>query len=106
MTQQPPKDLEREAFERARVKHDAERMKHPQVSANREVQGLTSASFTQGWRAARAAQSPLDVREALKFYADPISYMPTQVNEPRTAVHGDNGRRARKALSSSSSGEK
>lgn len=38
-------------------------------------------------------------REALKFYADEISYTPTQVNEPTTAVHGDNGKRARTALS-------
>jgi hypothetical protein len=36
--------------------------------------------------------------EALKFYADPISYTPTQVREPCTAVHGDNGRRARAAI--------
>lgn len=34
----------------------------------------------------------------LDFYSDKISYMPTQVNEPRTAVHGDGGRRARETL--------
>lgn len=41
-----------------------------------------------------------DVRKALEFYADELSYIPTQMKEPRTAVHGDNGRMARAALSS------
>ena len=35
---------------------------------------------------------------ALEFYADEISYMATQHKEPRTAVHGDEGKRAREAL--------
>jgi len=34
----------------------------------------------------------------LAFYADPISYALTQVSEPRSAVHGDDGKRARAAL--------
>lgn len=38
------------------------------------------------------------VREALQFYAEPISYVQTQINEPMTAVHGDRGRKAREAL--------
>jgi len=37
-------------------------------------------------------------RRALEFYADPISYALTQVSEPRSAVHGDDGKRARAAL--------
>lgn len=40
---------------------------------------------------------------ALRFYADEISYMPTQIREPTTAVHGDAGRRARQALKGSAS---
>jgi hypothetical protein len=40
------------------------------------------------------------LREALRFYADPISYAVTQASEPRSAVHGDAGRRARQALAS------
>lgn len=36
--------------------------------------------------------------ETLKFYGEAISYAPTQVREPRTAVHGDAGRRARDTL--------
>lgn len=36
---------------------------------------------------------------ALEFYADEVmAYSITQVNEPRSAVHGDRGRIARKAL--------
>jgi len=37
-------------------------------------------------------------RRALEFYADPISYALTQFSEPRSAVHGDDGKRARAAL--------
>lgn len=40
------------------------------------------------------------MREALAWYADPISYAITQSAEPRSAVHGDNGKRARAALAS------
>jgi len=36
--------------------------------------------------------------KALEFYADPISYALTQNNEPRSAVHGDNGKLATQAL--------
>jgi len=37
--------------------------------------------------------------EALRFYEDEISYIATQTSEPRTAVHGDKGRKAREARS-------
>lgn len=49
-------------------------------------------------RAAIAEEEIARLREALRFYAEEISYVPTQMREPRTAVHGDNGRRARDAL--------
>ncbi len=53
-------------------------------------------------RAAQALQALLkayqEQRRALEFYADPISYALTQVSEPRSAVHGDDGKRARAAL--------
>jgi len=49
-------------------------------------------------RAAAAEEEIARLREALRFYAEEISYVPTQMREPRTAVHGDNGRRARDAL--------
>lgn len=39
-----------------------------------------------------------EIVDALRWYADPISYAVTQMNEPRSAVHGDGGRRARAAL--------
>lgn len=39
------------------------------------------------------------VRDALEFYADEVfAYSITQSSEPRSAVHGDRGARARKAL--------
>ena len=38
-------------------------------------------------------------RLILGWYADPISYALTQVPEPRSAVHGDGGKRARAFLS-------
>ena len=38
------------------------------------------------------------LRKALEWYADPISYAITQIKEPRSAVHEDQGRRARAAL--------
>lgn len=41
------------------------------------------------------------LRKALEWYADPISYAVTQAKEPRSAVHGDDGQRARQALSAS-----
>ena len=54
----------------------------------------------QAAEAARSSQSAAvsGLVEALKWYADPISYMITQMREPRSAAHGDNGRRARAAL--------
>lgn len=39
-----------------------------------------------------------ELEGALEFYADPISYAITQAKEPRSAVHGDAGRRARALL--------
>ena len=39
-----------------------------------------------------------EMLDALAWYADPISFSVTQMNEPRSAVHADNGKRARKAL--------
>lgn len=39
-----------------------------------------------------------ELLRTLDFYSDPISYMATQINEPRTAVHGDGGKRARNLL--------
>lgn len=54
--------------------------------------------------ASAAADQSVEVgrlREALRFYADPISYLATQMKEPRTAVHGDCGKRARTALKDS-----
>lgn len=36
-----------------------------------------------------------ELLRTLAFYGDDISYVPTQQREPRTAVHGDAGRRAR-----------
>jgi hypothetical protein len=35
---------------------------------------------------------------ALELALDPIAYALTQVNEPRSAVHGDDGKRARANL--------
>lgn len=38
-------------------------------------------------------------REALEWYAEPVlTYAVTQINEPRSAVHADGGKRARAAL--------
>jgi len=42
---------------------------------------------------------------ALEFYGDPISYAITQAKEPRSSVHGDDGKRARQTLQSIGSGE-
>jgi len=50
----------------------------------------------QGTRALLKAYQ--EQRRALEFYADPISYALTQVSEPRSTVHGDDGKRARAAL--------
>lgn len=44
--------------------------------------------------AARAAE----MRRTLEWYADPVGYALTQMTEPRSAVHGDGGRRARETL--------
>lgn len=77
------------------------------VNRNRRSGGGAYADLT---RAANGLRSVIDklrresvlydpeVMGALRFYADPISYAVTQAREPRTAVHGDDGRRARQAL--------
>lgn len=40
-----------------------------------------------------------ELREALEWYAEPVlTYAITQAAEPRSAVHADGGKRARKAL--------
>lgn len=39
------------------------------------------------------------LRRALEWYAEPVlPYAITQMNEPRSAVHADGGKRAREAL--------
>jgi len=58
-----------------------------------------SASDPAPWPDLRALlKAYQEQRRALEFYADPISYALTQVSEPRSTVHGDDGKRARAAL--------
>ncbi len=60
------------------------------------AQGAIAALNTR--TASPAAQDGLV--EALEWYADPVMpYAITQASEPRSAVHADGGKRARKALS-------
>jgi hypothetical protein len=52
--------------------------------------------YARGVADARAEAAPL--KRALEWYADAISYVVTQMREPRSAVHDDGGKRAREAL--------
>ena len=55
----------------------------------------------QAERIAQLEAQIAEMREALEWYANPVlPYAVTQINEPRSAVHADGGRRARAALAS------
>lgn len=84
--------LEAQARELAEVRRERD-------EARRSARNNREERLAQKARIA-ALEDALRVKdEALAWYADPISYALTQMNEPRSAVHGDNGHRARTALS-------
>lgn len=65
-----------------------------------ELERFRLQSITHLEQENAALQTKLDaVVAALQWYGEPVlTYAITQANEPRSAVHGDGGRRAREAL--------